>query len=94
MNQGVKPYYTNAGPNQNAYYWGAHPYMKTMQDLMTTYNNVPAAPPQPFGPTSSAVGGTGHLDIAKFIMDYLGNPVYQAAAGQPAVTGPVVPNPP
>ena len=103
MNQGVKPYYTNAGPNQNAYYWGAHPYMKTMNDLMTTYNNVPNAPATPFGPAHSAVGGNAQLNIPQFIASILGNPQYAGAAsgtapgtvsspGTPYVpVGPVVP---
>lgn len=83
----VAPYYENAGPNQNQYYWGAHPYAHTIEDL-ANYNQVPNAPAQPFGPARSAVGGTDRLDINQYIAQYL-NPVRQAATvgSQPQFAG-------
>lgn len=83
----VEPYYENAGPNQNQYYWGAHPYAHTIEDL-ANYNQVPNAPVMPFGPARSAVGGTDRLDINQYINQYF-NPVRQAATvgSQPQFAG-------
>jgi len=83
----VEPFYENAGPNQSQYYWGAHPYAHTMED-MVNYNQVPNAPVMPFGPARSAVGGTDALDINEYINQYF-NPVQQAATlgSQPQYAG-------
>ena len=83
----VAPYYENAGPNQSQYYWGAHPYAQTIEDL-ANYNQVPNAPVMPFGPARSAVGGTDALDVNEYINQYF-NPVRQAAVvgSQPQFAG-------
>ena len=83
----VKPYYADATANQNAYYWGKHPYAATEADL-ANYNNVPNAPVQPFGPKTSAVGGTDQLNIADYTKQYL-NPTYNAGylGSQPQYAG-------
>ena len=83
----VSPYYENAGPNQTQYYWGAHPYAQTVED-MANYNVIPNAPVMPYGPARSAVGGTAALDINQFMRDYF-TPARQAATvgSQPQYAG-------
>lgn len=48
---GGKPpdFYQTTNPAiQSQYYWGQHPYMKTMEDF-ANYNKIPGAPATPFG---------------------------------------------
>jgi hypothetical protein len=76
MNLGVKPFYQTTNPTQSQFYWGAHPYMTSIPELLATYNNVPNAPKTPWGATNSAVGGQSQLDVADFINKYITNPAY------------------
>lgn len=80
----VEPFYENAGPNQSQYYWGAHPYAQTFEDL-ANYNQVPSAPVVPYGPTRSAVGGTDALDINEYINQYLNTANRASGTLMPAV---------
>jgi len=76
MNLGVKPFYNTTNPTQSQFYWGAHPYMTSISDLLANYNNVPNAPTTPWGATNSAVGGQSHLDVPAFVQQYITNPAY------------------
>jgi hypothetical protein len=71
-----KPFYQTTNPTQSQFYWGAHPYMRSIPELLATYNTVPDAPAVPWGATNSAVGGQSQLDIPAFIEQYINNPAY------------------
>jgi hypothetical protein len=43
-----QPFYKTTSPVQSKYYWGAHPYIKTPED-MANLNNIPNAPATPWG---------------------------------------------
>ena len=50
--------------------------MRSIPELLATYNTVPDAPAVPWGATNSAVGGQSQLDIPAFIEQYINNPAY------------------
>jgi hypothetical protein len=86
------PYYNAQTPTQSQYYWGAHPYAATANDLLN-YNNIPAAPAVPWGQAHSAVGGTDQFNPANFVNQYILNPQYAGvnSGTAPLPGGPVAP---
>ena len=59
----VQPYYQNAAPGQNQYYWGLNrPLAQTEADL-AKWNNIAGAPETPFGVAQPI----SPLDINAFI---------------------------
>jgi hypothetical protein len=59
----VQPYYQNAAPGQNQYYWGLNrPLAQTSADL-AAWNNIAGAPTDPFGVAQPI----SPLDINSFI---------------------------
>jgi hypothetical protein len=86
------PYYNATTPTQSQYYWGAHPYAATANDLLN-YNNIPSAPAVPWGQAYSAVGGTNQFNPANFVNQYITNPRYAGvnSGTAPLPNGPVAP---
>jgi hypothetical protein len=83
----VKPMYPDAGPNQAQYYWGAQQYAPTSNEARF-YNMGTQAPEQPFGPATSAVGGTASLDIGEYVNQFMTPERQQAIQGsQPQFAG-------
>jgi hypothetical protein len=81
----VQPYYQNAAPGQNQYYWGLNrPLAQTQADL-ASWNNIAGAPTTPFG----AAQPIAPLDINEFIKNTI-NPNWQAAlaGSNPALYAP------
>ena len=73
------PFYQPQSQVSSQYYWGMHPYMKTMADL-GTYNQVPEAPATPFGIQTPR----GRLDVNRLIQQTVGPQAQLAAQGTSA----------
>ena len=69
------PFYQTTDPVQSQYYWGQHPYIKTLADI-GEYNKVPEAPAVPFGIQQQRQP----FDVNRFIATTIGTPQYQQAA--------------
>ena len=69
------PFYQTTDPVQSQFYWGMHPYIRTMADI-GQYNQVPEAPRVPFGQQQRRQP----FDTQKFIRETIATPEYQQAA--------------
>jgi len=69
------PFYQTTDPVQSQFYWGMHPYIRTMADI-GQYNQVPEAPLVPFGQQQRRQP----FDTERFISETIGTPEYQQAA--------------
>ena len=76
----AQPFYQTTSPVQSQYYWGNHPYIKTMADL-PNYNNIPNAPAQPWGMQQMYQP----INLAQYLA------ALNQTGAAPAVAGPVAP---